>query len=125
MLTTKKMSRTVVLASLALGTVACVVGGGIWWGAYKKTSSVESIQGRAPIEIHADWQRQTQRILSVYEQDKDVAKALGALLELTVIQEDRDTHLALILALEARRQNQPDADARFAQAMAKFTGAAL
>lgn len=113
------MRHTVVFAGLILLIVALGLGGSIWRSTQQERSST-MVHGQTPIEIRMEWRQQVQQIIEAYERDEDITKARDALLTLTVMSEDRETHLAFVLALEARRQRQPDADARWQQAMTKF-----
>ena len=95
--------------------------GSMWWGTHRQTAPTATAPLRSMAEIHSDWEVHARVIIEQYTHDQDATKARDALLALTVSNQDRDVDMALVLALEARRQHQADADMRWKKAMDDFS----
>ncbi len=75
---------------------------------------------RSLAQIHIDWQKAVRDILTTYEQDHQAIRARDALLALTVAPTDQQTHLQLVLALNAVSEGASKADAKWKAAKQAF-----
>ena len=75
---------------------------------------------RAATEIHTEWRTSVQRLLAQYDQDQNATAMRDALLRLTVAGEDRERHLALVLALNGVIGNDTKAKEKFAEVRQVF-----
>ncbi len=94
--------------------LSSVVGFFVW-----RKPSVTVVKSEA--EIRSEWQREVRAIIRDYPSEKNAAQTRDALLGLRVTAADRDTHLALVLAMQAIVNGTPGADARWQAAVAQVS----
>lgn len=111
---------TLILTGLLLFLVVLGIGVTIWFKSYRLASSGTAQPTRSSEEIHTEWIEKTQKIINQYTQDHEAEQARDELIRLTVTAEDRDAHLALVLALEALHQKSDGAETRFEAAVQLF-----
>lgn len=78
------------------------------------------LPARPASEIHVEWRTSVQNLLAQYDQNHDAAILREALLRLTVTNEDRDQHLALVLALNGVIDHLPQAEETWNQTRQRF-----
>lgn len=116
----RRSTRTYLLISVAvllLGLVSLIV-----WRSRSKTSLPVPIAlpEISQSELHASWNREVEDALQQYKQDKNALAARDRLLALRVAADDRETHLKLVLALQALTDKQRDGAVRLKEAEQKF-----
>lgn len=74
---------------------------------------------RSQEEIRAEWRQKAQAVVDQYRQDQNAERARDGMVALTVASADRETHLALVLAFEAGRQQAAGAEERLREALTK------
>ncbi len=110
------MTRRALVLSVSLLCAVVLVGVGIW--VYRGRTPVPAVApstelGAPPVpveQLHGYWVGKVQEALTTYDQDQNAIKARDALTGLRIASEDREAHLALVLAFEMKVQGQAGAD---------------
>ena len=122
------MTRRTLVLSVSLLCAVILIGLGVWVARNRTpqmptTSSTALGAPPVPVEqLHGYWLGKVKGILAAYDQDQNATKARDALAGLRVASEDRDVHLALVLAFETKVQGQAGADEKIVSARKKMAG---
>ena len=76
---------------------------------------------KSEAEIRSEWHEEVGMIIRDYPSKKNALQTRDALVGLRVTAADRDTHLALVLAMQAIVNGTPGADARWQAAVAQVS----
>ncbi len=105
---------------LAIVLIACLVGAIFL---YHRSSSVAPQEGAqpSPEALHEAWDRGAREVIRGYRETQNPVEARDELLRLRVPATERESHLALVLALEAFIQKRSDAQVRWQRALEPFS----
>lgn len=105
---------------VAIVLIACLAGGVFF---YARSSSPASPEGAqlSPEALHEAWDRGARDVIRAYGETQNPVEARDQLLRLRVPPAERESHLALVLALEAFIQKRSDAETRWQRALEPFS----
>lgn len=107
-------------AVVIMALIACLVGGVFFYGRPPSSTSSEEAQ-RSSEALHETWERGAKEVIREYKETQNPVEARDRLLSLRVPTAERESHLALVLALEAFIQKRRDAEGRWQRAIEPFS----